>query len=592
MSNTDREVENLSRRDFLKSTGLVGGGLLLGAAVPFAAPPMWAAEQGGANKLNLFVSISSDGQVQIICHRSEMGQGIRTGTTQVVAEELCADWSRVKVVQGLANKAYGSQNTDGSRSIRRFYKTLREMGATARTLLEQAAAQVWKVDANKVYAEQGYVHSKGGHKKLSFGELAELAATLPTPDKGKLRFKSREDFELIGKPVPIVDMDAMITGDATFGQDVRIDGMLYASIERSPVVHARVTGYDKDAALKVAGVKQVILMPEQPDPVAFTPLNGVAVLADNTWAALQGRKSLNVQWNLGDNQAHNSSDFFAKSRQQIVNKGKAVRAGGDAYQAMDRAQKTLEATYTVPYLVHAPMEPPAATARFENGACEIWACTQTPQSTQQNVAKALGIKRSKVKVNVTLLGGGFGRKSKPDFSVEAALLAKQSGKPVKVVWSREDDIRQGYYHAISTQHYRAGLDHQGRVTAWVQRSAFPSIGSTFGTGVDQAQSWELEQSFTDMPFDLKDFSCENHKASAHIRIGWLRSVCNIQHAFAQGSFVDELAQAAGIPTHKMWHQLIGADRKAVLGVNGYKHGNYGEPLENYPLDTARLKKVL
>ncbi|UTW45094.1 xanthine dehydrogenase family protein molybdopterin-binding subunit [bacterium SCSIO 12696] len=591
-STKNRAVTSLSRRDFLKKTGLAGGGLLLGASIPLSATlplPVWAGDHGDEHVLNLFVRIGSDDKVHIVCHRSEMGQGIRTGTTQIVAEELCADWAKVEVVQGLADEAYGSQNTDGSRSIRRFYTTLREMGATARTLLEQAAAQVWKVEPAKVYAKNNAVHLKGSNKSLSFGELAERAASLPTPAKDQLTFKSPGNFELIGKSVPIVDMDAMLTGDTTYGQDMHLDGMLYASIERSPVVGATVKGFDRKAALAVANVKQVIEMPKQPKPVAFHPLNGVAVLADNTWAALQGRQALNVQWQLGANKNHSSAGFNKQLGEKMVTKGRVIRAKGDAYSALDNASRKVEASYRVPYLVHAPMEPPAATARVQDGRCEVWACTQTPQSTQQNVAAALGLDKSQVKVNVTLLGGGFGRKSKPDFSVEAALLAKQTGKPVKVVWSREDDIRQGYYHAISTQHYVAGLDSDGGISGWVQRTAFPSIGSTFSDGVDDAQGWELDQSFADMPFALEDFSCENHKASAHIRIGWLRSVCNIQHGFAQGSFVDELAQAAGKSTHAMWHQLIGSDRLVDLG---YQYSNYGDPLDTYPVDSKRLKAVL
>ncbi|MGS2722625.1 molybdopterin cofactor-binding domain-containing protein [Porticoccus sp. GXU_MW_L64] len=586
------EVICLGRREFLKKTGITGGGLLLGTAVPLSSVlPVfaWADDQGGDHPLNLFVSIGSDDRVHIVCHRSEMGQGVRTGTTQIIADELCADWAKVEVVQGLANKAYGSQNTDGSTSIRKFYTKLREVGATARTMLEQAAAQVWKVDPAKTYAKDNAVHLKGSNKSLSFGELAELAASQPTPAKGELTFKSRGQFELIGKSVPIVDMDVMLTGDTTYGQDVHLDNMLYASIERCPVVGATVKGFDRKAALAVANVQQVIEMPKQPRPVVFHPLNGVAVLADNTWAALQGRRALNVQWDLGENKNHSSADFQQQLAKNIVTKGKVVRSGGDAYAALDKASRKVEATYRVPYLAHAPMEPPAATAHFEDGRCEIWACTQTAQSTQQNVAKALGLKQGQVKVNVTLLGGGFGRKSKPDFSVEAALLSKQTGRPVKVVWSREDDIRNSYYHAISTQHYVAGLDTNGGISGWVQRNAFPSISSTFKEGVDQAQRGELGMNFIDIPFALDNFSCENHKASAHVRIGWLRSVCNIQHAFAQGSFVDELAHAAGKPTHKMWHQLIGKDRKVDLGV---KYPNYGESLDTFPIDTKRLKNVL
>jgi isoquinoline 1-oxidoreductase beta subunit len=283
---------------------------------------------------------------------------------------------------------------------------------------------------------------------------------------------------------------------------------------------------------------------------------------------------------------------LAQLNQRIVGKGKTIRQGGDAYAAMQQSQQTVAATYTVPYLVHAPMEPPAATAVFKDGKCEVWACTQTPQSTQQNVAGALGIAKENVTVNVTLLGGAFGRKSKPDFSIEAALLAKYTGKPVKVVWSREDDIRQGYYHAISSQHFEAGLTADNTVNAWIQRTAFPSISSTFDGTTDEPSDGELSLGFGDVPFHVENLSCETHKAPAHIRIGWVRSVCNIQHAFSQGSFVDELAHAAKVPTHKMWHQLLGNDRLVNPKDQGFEYGNYGETLERFPIDTKRLKDVL
>ncbi|MFC3122730.1 xanthine dehydrogenase family protein molybdopterin-binding subunit [Agaribacter flavus] len=583
----------VSRRAFLKYSGITTAGLILGAAVPVSARIMAGANPATTeHELNLFVSISPDNTVHIICHRSEMGQGIRTGIPQIVADELGADWKQVKVVQGLANKAYGSQNTDGSRSIRNFFTTMREMGATARMMLEQAAADVWTVDTKQVYTKENYVYLKGQDKKLSFGELAELAAKVTPPAKDTLVFKSRKDFTLIGKSVPNVDLPDVLAGSTVFGQDIKLDGMLYASIERSPVVGAKVKQFNKTAALNTPGVKQVVTMPEQPLPVVFHPLNGVAVLADNTWSALQGRKQLNIEWELGDNQSHNSVKYLKSLVDKNQNKGNVIRQTGDAYAKLADASTTIKADYTMPYLVHAPMEPPAATAVVSEGQCEIWACTQTPQSTQANVANALGIEPDKVKVNVTLLGGAFGRKSKPDFSVEAALLAKESGKPVKVVWSREDDIQNGYYHAISAQHFEAGLDKDGSVMAWTQRTAFPSIGWTFDHKVDAPAGFETDLGFADMPLDIPHLSCETHKATAHVRIGWVRSVSNIQHGFALGSFVDELAHATSTPTHKMWHQLLGKDRLIDTAEQGYKYGNYGSALEEYPIDTKRIKAVL
>jgi len=585
------QLHKLSRRDFLKYTGVSTTGLVLGVMVPGWNPVLAATSNGF--QLNLFVSINKDDTVNIVCHRSEMGQGIRTGIPQIVADELQADWQKVVVRQGLADENYGSQNTDGSRSIRRFYNKMREMGAMARTMLENAAAEYWHVEVKQVFAEDNQIKLKGSDKVLSFGALAELAAQQKLPEVKSLSYKSSKDFKFIGKDVPIVDMPEILNGQTVFGQDVQLPGMLYASIERTPVVGGKVKSLDKTQAMKVKGVVDVWQMPvKQTIPVVFNPLPGVAVLASNTWAALKGRKALKIDWDRGSNSSHNSQQYLAELKEKVQSKGKVIRQRGEAYAELEQAKLQHAASYTMPYLVHAAMEPPAATAVFNQGMCEIWACTQTPQSTQTNVAQALGIDKSLVKVNVTLLGGGFGRKSKPDFSVEAALLAKHAGKPVKVVWSREDDIQQGYYHAISAQHFSAGLDQNNQVTSWVQRTAFPSISWSFTGTTDEPSDGELSLGFGDLPFAVSNLSCETHKATGHIRIGWVRSVSNIHHAFARGAFVDEMAEKAGISTRQMWQQLIGEDRFVDPKSEGFEFGNYGEPLDLFPIDTKRLKNVL
>lgn len=583
------QLTNCSRRSFLKGMGITSGALVLGAMIPRFSPIMAAAAN---HTLNLFVSLDTDGTVNIICHRSEMGQGIRTGLPQVLADEMEADWERVNIVQGLANEEYGSQNTDGSRSIRHFYQTMRKMGASARAMLAQAAADQWQVPVSEVVAAAHKVAHKVSGKTIGYGDLAMAASKLSMPADEQVKLKDKSEFKYIGKELTIVDLPDMLVGDTTFGQDVQLSGMLVASIVRSPVIGANVKSFDEAAARSFKGVTQVIKMPERQFPVGFNSLPGVAVLAKNTWAAQQGAKLLNVQWTDHDNAKHDSSDYLKALEEKVAGKGKVQRSAGDAYAALASSSKTLSAKYTVPYLAHAPMEPPAATATFIDGAVEIWACTQTPQSTQNTVAQVLGIDKSKVKVNVTLLGGGFGRKSKPDFSVEAALLAKETGKPVKVVWSREDDIQQCYFHAISAQQFEAGLDDNGQVTSWIQRTAFPSISWTFNGQADEPSGGELSLGFADVPFEVANLSCETHKANAHTRIGWVRSVSNIQHAFARGSFVDEVAAAANVAPHKMWHQLIGSDRKFDPKSQGFEFSNYGESLETFPIDTKRLKAVL
>ncbi|QSX37096.1 xanthine dehydrogenase family protein molybdopterin-binding subunit [Shewanella sedimentimangrovi] len=582
-------VENFSRRDVLKLFGATGGALVLGASGVSWSPMSLA--RGEEQRLNLFIAIGEDNQVYLTCHRSEMGQGIRTGIPQILADELEADWDKVVVIQALGDKAYGSQNTDGSRSIRKGFDKMRQMGAMARHMLEQAAAARWQVPLSEVYAKAHKVHHRPSGKSLSFGELAMAAAALPLPAEDSLKLKSADNFSQIGQPRTIVDMDAILSGGAGYGFDTRLEGMRYAVIARPPVLGSKVEKFDAGAALKIPGVLEVVAMPEPKGAPAFQPLGGLAVIATNSWSALEGRKALQIHWSHSSNQSHDSDSFLKTLVARVQQPGKVRRELG---QQPDNwpTERSLSAVYTVPYLAHAMMEPPAATARVDEQGCEIWACTQTPQSTQGTVAELLGISEEQVKVHVTLLGGGFGRKSKPDFSAEAAWLAKQTGKPVKVFWSREDELQHGYLHAISAQYYRACLDEQGKVAALLARSGFPSISSTFTEGVEDPSDSELQLGFTDVPLALPALRCESVRAEAHTRIGWLRSVCNIQHAFGIGSFVDELALASGKSCPQMWRELLGQPRQETFANQGMKYGNYGEDLQRHPVDVGRYLKLI
>lgn len=587
---------NVSRREFLRAAGITGSSLILATTLSGGSTRAFALDGDNAvkplNELNLFVSIGSDNRIHLVCHRSEMGQGIRTGITQVIADELEADWNQVDVVQGLADARYGSQNTDGSRSIRRFYNTMREMGASARMMLEQAAAKTWNVTQADVYAQQSKVFNRKTNQSLSFGELAAVAATITVPEKTALVFKNPDDFQYIGKPVSIVDMHDVQTGNTEFGQDIHLDNMLYACIARPPAVGAAIEAVKAEAAKAVRDVVDVWQMPIAQKPFLFQALGGVAVLANNTWAAMQGREKLEVSWGKTPYDSHDSNTYMQSLQQKVLQKGKVRRSRGDAYAALENSEKTLEASYSVPYLIAAPMEPPAATAVFKDGAFEIWACTQTPQATQNTVAKVMGVAPEKVKVNVTLLGGGFGRKSKPDFSVEAAMLAKQFGRPVKVVWTREDDVQHNFYHAISAQYVKAGIDKDGKVNGWIHRAAFPTISWTFNGTSDEPSDGELSLGLGDLPFDLANLSIETQTAPANTRIGWIRSVSNIQHAFAIGSFVDEIAVAKQQPAYQTWLELTGSDKKLDFAKDGFKYDNYGEALDKFPVDTKRFKAVL
>ncbi|MCL1060265.1 molybdopterin-dependent oxidoreductase [Shewanella gelidimarina] len=582
-------VQNFSRRDVLKLFGATGGGLALGAS-GLSWSPMALAQDKEA-RLNLFIAIGEDNKVYLTCHRSEMGQGIRTGIPQILADELEADWQHVVVVQGLADKRYGSQNTDGSRSIRKHYDAMRQMGAMARTMLEQAAAQMWKVPVAEVSAKDHQVHHLSSGRKLSYGELAIAASTQPMPAKEAVTLKDSKDFKHIGQSHTIVDMQDMIDGKAKYGYDVQMEGMLYASITRPPVLGSDIATLDDSLARKVAGVVDVIRLKVPKGAPAFQALGGVAVIASNSWSAQQGRKALLITWTASANDSHDTTEYLKTLSERVKLPGKLARQQGKETRDWPE-QSTINALYTVPYLAHAPMEPPVATASVTETGCEVWASTQTPQSTVQTVAASLGMKEEQVKVNVTLLGGGFGRKSKPDFSVEAALLSQKLQRPVKVSWSREDEIQNGYLHAISAQFYQAKLNDNKMPEAMLQRSAFPSISSTFAEGVDYPSAGELDLGFVDVPLAVESYRCEAVKAEAHTRIGWMRSVCNIQHAFGIGSFVDELANNAGVSCPKMWQALLGKSRKVDFADQGFKYGNYGEELSRHPVDVGRYLNVI
>ena len=584
-------IHKISRRRFLALTGISGSGMVLMGSLPGSAlAGMMDSPQGGT--MNLFVSVKADGVVEIIAHRSEMGTGIRTSLPQIVADEMEADWSRVKVIQGLANADYGSQNTDGSRSVRDFYQIMRQMGAAARASLELAAANRWAANIGDVSASNHQVIHRDG-RRLDFGELAAEAAKLPMPDMAQLPLKDSADFRYIGKDIPIVDLQDMCTGNTTYGIDVRIPGMLFASIERTPVLQGKVVSFDKDATLKVPGVVDVIKIEGQPLPSRFNALEGVAVLAHDSYSAIKGRDKLNISWDRGIHATHNSSAYLnALAAKVSAGPGKVARERGDTDAALGKAKTIVEATYLAPYLAHASMEPPVATAHIHDGICEIWACTQTPQKTQQTVAAILGIDEKAVEVHVTLLGGGFGRKSKPDFSVEAALLARETGKPVQVTWTREDDIRHDYFHSCSAQYYKGGLDDNGKLTAWLAREATPPISSIFQAGANIQNDGSLSQSFGSIPFAVANLRLESHEADAHVRIGWLRSVFNIPYVFGIGSFMDELANAAGKDPRDFWLETIGADRELDFADEGFQFSNYGRSLADSPYDTRRLKGVI
>ncbi len=583
-------IHNVSRREFLAALGLTGSGLVLGLTGRHGAPPV--AATAGAFAPSVFVSIDAAGLVTIVCHRSEMGQGVRTAMPMIVADELEADWARVSIAQAPDDAKYGDQNTDGSRSGRRELLRLRQVGATARAMLEQAAAKQWKVPVVEVHARNHAIVHAPSRRTLGFGALASAAAALPVPDAKALTLKPKSAFRFIGKDIPLRDGADLVTGRAVFGIDVVRPGMKHAVIARPPVYGGRVKTLDSAAALTVPGVERVIPLEGAPPPSAFKPLGGVAVIARNTWAALQGRQRLLITWDDGPNAVYDSVAYEKTLVRSAQLPGTVARREGDVEAALRSAALLVKADYYVPHLAHAPMEPPAAVAEVTSEGCQVWAGTQSPEGAREEVAKALGLPTSSVTVHVALLGGGFGRKSKPDYCVEAALLARQLAAPVKVTWSREDEIQHGYYHTVTAQHLEAGLDAGNHVTAWLHRTAFPPIASTFAPNETRGGAGDLGQGVVDMPFAIPNVQCEACDGSAHVRIGWFRSVANIPHAFAVGSFVDEIAAAAGRDPKDFLLDLLGPARHVVPRTSE-KYDNYdGESLETYPIDTARFRAVI
>jgi isoquinoline 1-oxidoreductase beta subunit len=565
------EIQNLSRRVFIRNVGLASGGLILGCNYNLFSKDI---EEGNLTEFNpnLFVQLNSDGSLIIVAARSEMGNGVRTSLTSVVADEMEADWKKVSVKQAVGDAKYGDQNTDGSRSVADFYDTMRKMGAMARMMLISAAAKKWQVAESECTAQNHFIiHSSG--KKLGYGELVDVVTTLPIPTN--ITYKNPKDFKYIGKHLKSIDVKDFANGSAVFGIDKRLPNMKVVAIARCPVTFGTVKSFDKTAALKIKGVEDVIEIPRIEKP--FGPLGGVAVIATNTWAAFKGREALEIKWNYGKNEGYDSEKYMIELTERVHKAGKTEKEIGDINKAFGEAAKVIESTFQLPHLAHAPMEVPNAVAWVQGESCEVWAPTQSPQSAQEEVVAYLGTTADKVTVNVTFLGGGFGRKSKPDYIVEAAMVSKAIKAPVQVVWSREDDIKHGYYHTVSAQYMKASLDAQGNVTGWLHRSAFPSIMSTFKPGTDYPAGWEA--SSADVPFDIKNLKIESGQAPAMVRIGWMRSVINILHGFSTNVFADELAHAAKQDPLEFRLKLIGSDR-----IEDTK-----DPIK---YNTSRLKNVL
>ncbi|UCC73481.1 MAG: xanthine dehydrogenase family protein molybdopterin-binding subunit [Gemmatimonadota bacterium] len=522
-------ITKVSRRDFLKITGVAGTGLVLGFYLPLK-PDGYAAAQP---LTNAWLRIGPDGAVTFWVHRPDMGQGARTALPMILADELDIEWPKFERVflPAVDPQVYGSQTAGGSTSIRTSWVPLRTAGATARSMLTAAAAEAWGVEAASCRASLGTVIHEASGRSLSYGELAEKAATLPVPNYPA--FKDPEDFHIIGKPTPRLDHPARVQGSLTFGMDVKLPGMLYACVARCPVFGGTVTGYDEAAARAVEGVRGVVEVP-----------TGVAVLAESTWAAMKGRRALNCKFDYGEAADLSSAKIAELFDEKQGEEGYATRDDGDVEAALAGADRVLNAVYDVPYLAHAPLEPMNCTAHARDERCEIWAPTQAPQWAHGVVAATFGYAPENVALNIDFSGGGFGRRLMPDFVVEAVYVSKAAGAPVKVVWTREDDMHHDFYRPASRHILSAGLDGSGNLVAWKHRVVAHSIAATLHGGDLRQAAGEATSGATELPYAIPNCRVDYCMANTAVPVSYFRSVYNTQTPFANECFIDELAAAA------------------------------------------------
>lgn len=545
---TSSILENPQRRRFLQASALVGGGLALGVSIPSKAHQNATSD---AFSPSAFIHLYPNGDVVLYCGRCEMGQGISTALPSAVADEMEADWSRVTVKQGEGNsEKYGSQATGGSASIVTMYEPMRQAGAAAKLMLVAAAAKTWGVDASECRAESHEVVHTPSQKTLGYGELAALAALQEVPEAPQLKQKS--EFKYIGTALPRHDQSMVVVGERTYGVDTKVPGMRYAAIAHCPVLGGKLKSLDDKDARAISGVLDVVEIPRLDVP--YGSVGGVAVVADNSWTAQKAVKALKIEWDAGPNAVYDTTQYRKELVKNVEKPAEKVAERGDLDAAFASAARKVKATYTQGHLCHAPMEPNASVVWVKDGSAEVWASTQSPEDIQNVLGEYLGIEPKDIYVHVMMSGGAFGRKFKCDYVQEAAAISKQIKAPVQLIWTREEDMRTGYYHSISAQHIEASMDEQNNVTGWLHRAAFPSISSLFNPSLDRAPANSLAE-IEGHPFNIANLRSETGYAPAHTRIGWYRAVYAIFYGFAYGSFADELAQEAGVDTVTFLNRL-------------------------------------
>ena len=528
----------LSRREFVGAGIAAGAGLVIGFYLP---------HRNGSHKQfspNAYLRISPDNKVTIVVARSEMGQGVRTALPMILAEELEADWKQIEIEQAGASTFFGDQTTGGSASIRTTWDPMRKAGAIAREMLISAAALTWGIPRSSCTAENGHVKHAASNRSLSYGELASKASTLPIP--ADVPLKQSKDYKIVGQRLRRLDSPAKVTGGAVFGIDLRIPGMKYAVLSRCPVIGGKVSSFDDKDSRKVAGVSYVGKIGD----------SAVAVVADSVWGAMEGRRVLTVNWDEGPNKDLNTAAITASLKQAAAKKGANLYFAGEPTKA---AGRHISAEYSLPFMAHAPMEPGNCTAHFQGTLCELWAPTQVPQDCRDSVATAIGLDPDQVKVNVTLMGGGFGRRLEHDYAVEAALVSKAVSAPVKVVWTREDDMRSSTYRPASLHLLSATLDGSGYPAGLTHRIVAPSISGQKGQPVPNGVDPDLPDEAGPV-YGIPNYLIEYVLTETPVPLGWMRSVYALQAGFALESFIDELALAAGKDPLKYRLQLLSKDQ--------------------------------
>ena len=514
----------LSRREFVAAGVAAGAGLVVGFYLP---------HRGRASKEvfspNAYLRITPDNKITIVVARSEMGQGVRTALPMILAEELEADWKKIEIEQAGASTLYGDQTTGGSASVKTTWDPMRKAGAAAREMLISAAALTWGVPRSTCAAVEGNILHGASKRRLSYGELAGKAATLPIPSDVPL--KQSKDYKIVGQRLARVDSPAKVKGEAVFGIDFRMPGMKFAVLSRCPTIGGKLVRFDDKESKKISGVGYVGKIGDA----------AVAVVADSVWDAMEGRRLLNVSWDDGPNKELNTAAVMESLKQAAAKKGVSLYSVGNVSKVTGRR---VAAEYRLPFMAHAPMEPGNCTADYRGTTCELWAPTQVPQDCRDAVAQAVGLDPDQVKVNVTLMGGGFGRRLEHDYAVEAALVSKAANAPVKVIWTREDDMRFSTYRPASLHQLSAVLDGAGWPTAFTHRIVAPSISGQKGQPVPGGVDPDLpdEAAFV---YALENVAIESVIAETAVPLGWMRSVYALQAGFASESFIDELAAAAG-----------------------------------------------